>query len=132
MSNSSGLARSAAEGTIAALRLGDDIRGAGEGFRLLQFTALVSSPARGGPLVGSQGVHMGIITKGMARGPGGASTGAGFAVPIETVIGPADGSGNQALGSGVALPMTAIRLDRYASLCARRVCAVPVPPLRSV
>jgi hypothetical protein len=110
MSNSSGLAWSAAKGTIAALRLADDIPGAGQGFRLLQFTAPVSSGARG-VLVGSQGVHLGIITKGIARGPGGASTEAGLAIPIETVIGSANGSGSQALGSGTALQMSAIRLD---------------------
>jgi S1-C subfamily serine protease len=112
MSSSSGLASSAAKGTIAALRLADDIPGAGQGFRLLRFTAPVSSGARGGPLVGSQGVHLGITTKGIARESGGASTEAGFAVPIETVIGSANGGGNQALGSGAALQMSAIRLDR--------------------
>jgi hypothetical protein len=120
MSNSSGLAWSAVKGAIAALRLVDDIR-AGQGFRLLQFAPPVSSGARRGPLVGSQGVHLGIITKRIAQGPGGASTGTWFAVPAETVIGLANGSGNQALGSGVALQTSAIRLDRWAPLCARRV-----------
>jgi hypothetical protein len=110
MSNSSGLAWSAAKGTIAALRLADETLGAAQGFRLLQFTPPVSSGARG-VLVGSQGVHLGIITKGIARGPGGASTEAGFAVPIETVIGLANGSGNRALAGGAALQMIAIRLD---------------------
>jgi hypothetical protein len=112
MFNWSGLAWSAAKGTSAALRLADDIPRARQGFRLLQFTPPVSSGARGGLLVGSQGVHLGIITKGIARGLGGASTEAGFAVPIETVIGPANGSGSRALGGGAALQMTAIRLDR--------------------
>ena len=80
--------------------------------RLLPFTATVSRGARGGPLVGSQRVHLGIITKGIARGSGGASAEAGFAVPIETVISLADGCGKQALGRGAALPTTAIPLDR--------------------
>ena len=61
--------------------------------------------------MGLQGVHLGVITKGIARGPGGASTEAGFAVPIETVIGSANGSGSQALGGGAALRMSAIRRD---------------------
>jgi S1-C subfamily serine protease len=121
MSNSSGLAWSAAKRIIAALRLAEDLPGAGQGFRLLRFTPPVSSGARGGPPVGSQGVHLGITTKGIAREPGGASTEAGFAFPIETVIGLADGSGSQALGSGAALQMGAIRLDRQPSLCPRRV-----------
>jgi hypothetical protein len=85
--------------------LADEIPGAGQGFRLLPFTPPVSSGARG-LLVGSQGVHLGIITKGIARGLGGASTEAGFAVPIETVIGLASRSGSQALGSGAALQTT--------------------------
>jgi len=54
MSNSSGLAWSAAKGTVAALRLADHIPGARQGFRPLQFTARISSGA-GGPLVVSQG-----------------------------------------------------------------------------
>jgi hypothetical protein len=94
------------------LRLAGGVPGAGQGFRLLQFTASVSSGARGRPLVGSRGVHLGIVTKGITRGPGGACTGAGFAVPIETVIGSANGGVNRALGSGAARQMTAIRVDR--------------------
>ena len=62
-----------------------------------------------GPLVGSQGVHLGTITKGIARGPGGASTEAGLAAPSETVIGLAKGRGEQALGNGAALEMPASR-----------------------
>jgi hypothetical protein len=68
MPNLSGLAWSAAKGTIEALRLAEDIPGAGQGLRLLPFTAAVSSGARGGLLVGSQSVHFVIITKGIARG----------------------------------------------------------------
>jgi hypothetical protein len=52
MSNSSDLAWSAGKGTIAAPRLADDTPGAGQGFRLLPFTAPVSSRARRGPLAG--------------------------------------------------------------------------------
>jgi S1-C subfamily serine protease len=109
VSSSSGLGWSASKGIIAALRLADEIPGAGQGFRLLQFTAPVSSGASGGPLVDSQGALLGIITKGIAGGSGGAPAEAGFAVPIETVIGLADGSRSQALGSGVALQMPASR-----------------------
>jgi hypothetical protein len=99
MSCSSGLAWSAAQGTIAALRRADDIPGAGLGLRLVPFRAAVGSGADGSPLVGSQSVHLGIITKRLARGSGGAPAEAGFAVPIETAIGSADGSGKQAPGA---------------------------------
>jgi hypothetical protein len=50
MSNLSRLAWSAGKRIMAALRLPDDIPGAGPGFRLLPFTAAVSSGASGGPL----------------------------------------------------------------------------------
>jgi hypothetical protein len=52
-----------------------------------------------------------MITKGIAQGPGGASTEAGFAVPIQTVNGLVNGGGNQALCGGAALQMPAIELD---------------------
>jgi hypothetical protein len=79
---------------------------------VLPFTAAVSRGASGGPPVDPQGALLGIITKRLARGLGGGSAEAGFAVPIETVIGLTDGSGKQALGSGAALPMTASRRGR--------------------
>jgi len=107
VSNSSGLAWSASKGIIAALRLADEIPGAGQGFRVLQFTAPVSGGASGGPLVDSRGALLGVITRGIALGQGGMQSGAGFAVPIETVIGLADGTGSLALGNGAALQMPA-------------------------
>jgi hypothetical protein len=109
VSNSGGLAWSACKGIIAALRLADEIPGAGQGFRVLQFTAPVSGGASGGPLVDARGALLGVITKGIASGQGGMQSGAGFAVPIETVIGLADGSGRLALGNGAALQMPASR-----------------------
>ena len=109
VSNSSGLGWSASKGIIAALRLADEIPGAGQGFRLLQFTAPVSGGASGGPLADARGALLGIITKGIAPGRGGTQPGAGFAVPIEMVIGLADGTGSLALGSGAALEMPASR-----------------------
>jgi hypothetical protein len=110
VSHSSGLGWSASKGIIAALRLADEIPGAGQGFRLFQFTAQTSGGASGGPLVDSRGTLLGIITRSLASGQGGAQPGAGFAVPIETVIGLADGTGSLALGSGAALQMPASRL----------------------
>jgi hypothetical protein len=100
VSSSNGLGWSASKGVISALRLADEVPGAGQGYRLLQFTAPVSGGASGGPLADSRGTLLGIITKGIASG-------AGFAVPIEAVIGLADGTGSLALGSGAALHMPA-------------------------
>ncbi|MGA9209579.1 MAG: trypsin-like peptidase domain-containing protein [Terriglobales bacterium] len=103
VSNSNGLAWSASSGIFSASRLADEIPGAGQGFTVLQFTAMVSGGASGGPLVDSRGALVGIITKGVASGT------VGFAVPIEAVIGLADGNMNLALGSGAALQMPSNR-----------------------
>ena len=102
VSNSNGLAWSASAGIFAASRLADEIKGAGQGFTVLQFTAPVSGGASGGPLVDSGGALVGIITRG-------AASGVGFAVPIEAVIGLADGNVNLALGSGAALQLPSNR-----------------------
>ncbi len=105
VSSSGGLGWSASKGVISALRLADEVPGAGQGYRLLQFTAPVGGGASGGPLADSRGALLGIITKGIAAGPRGVQAAGGFAVPVEAVIGLADGTGNQALGSGAALQM---------------------------
>jgi hypothetical protein len=100
VSNSNGLGWSASKGIFAASRLADEIPGAGQGYRVLQFTAPVSGGASGGPVVDSNGTLVGIITKGLSAGGG-----AAFAVPIESVIGLTDGTENLALGNGAALQM---------------------------
>ena len=87
----------------------------------MRFSAPASGGASRGPLAGWQGAHLGINARGIVRGPGGASAEAGFAVLIETVMGPGNGSGNRAPGSDAAPQMGAIRLDREAPVCARRV-----------
>jgi hypothetical protein len=98
VSNSAGLPWSASKGVLAASRLADEIAGAGQGYRLLQFTAEVAGGSSGGPLVNSGGELIGVITGGVPGGPG-------FAVPIETIIGLSDGTMHLALGSGSALQM---------------------------
>jgi hypothetical protein len=68
VSTSSGLASSARKGIITALRLADDIPGAGQGFRLVQFTRLRSAAGPAGALVGSQDALLGIVAKRIAPG----------------------------------------------------------------
>ncbi len=99
VTNASGLAWSATEGILSAIRPADEVPGAGSGFRLLQFTAPVAPGASGGALVDRNGKLIGIIT-------GGKGT-AAFAVPIENVIGLPDLGPRVALGSGAALQMPA-------------------------
>jgi len=106
VSNSSGLAWSASSGIFSASRLADEIPGAGQGFRVLQFTAPISGGASGAPVTDSQGRLVGIVTGGIGSGhKATVSSGPGFAVPIDAVIALADGSMTLALGSGAALQM---------------------------
>ena len=98
VSTSAGLPWSASKGVLAASRLADEIPGAGQGYRVLQFTAPVAGGSSGGPLVNAGGALIGVITKGVPAGPA-------FAVPIEAIIGLADGTMNLPLGSGSALQM---------------------------
>jgi hypothetical protein len=99
VTNADGLAWSATEGILSAIRPADEVPGAGSGFRLLQFTAPVAPGASGGALVDRTGALIGIITGGKGK--------AAFAVPIENVIGLPDSGSHIALGSGGALQLPA-------------------------
>jgi Trypsin-like peptidase domain len=100
VTNANGLAFSATEGILSAVRPADEVPGAGSGFRLLQFTAPVALGASGGALVDKDGALLGIIT-------GGIHGGAAFAVPIETVLGLPQSGRPTILGSGASLQMPA-------------------------
>jgi Trypsin-like peptidase domain len=97
VTNADGLAWSATEGILSAVRPADEVPGAGSGFRLLQFTAPVAPGASGGALVDRSGNLIGIITGGKGA--------AAFAVPIENVLGLPDTGHRIALGTGAALQM---------------------------
>jgi S1-C subfamily serine protease len=99
VTNADGLAWSATEGILSAVRPADEVPGAGSGFRLLQFTAPVAPGASGGALVDRSGRVIGIITGGKGA--------AAFAVPIENVLGLPDTGQHTALGSGAELQMPA-------------------------
>lgn len=99
VTNSGGWTWSATEGIISSLRDPDDVPGADSGFRLLQFTAPVGRGSSGGALVDGAGNLIGIITSG--------SPSAGFAVPIDSVIGLTRTSQATTLGSGRLLRMPA-------------------------
>jgi len=128
VSNSNGLAWSASSGIFSASRMADEVPGAGQGFRVLQFTAPISGGASGAPLVDSQGALVGIVTGGMTSGHKGTLSGPGFAVPIDAVIALADGSMNLALGSGAALQMPS---NRQSPSSAAVVSANPQELLRA-
>jgi hypothetical protein len=95
VTNSDGLSWSATQGIFSAVRPADEVPGAGQGYRLIQFTAPVAPGASGGPLADEKGSLVGIITR---SGPAGA-----LGVPIESVIGLADGGLKAPFGGGSAL-----------------------------
>lgn len=107
ITNENGLTWSATEGIVSAIRPADEIPGAGSGFRLVEFTAPVAAGSSGGALVDRTGALIGIITSGKGS--------AGFAVPIESVIGLPDSGVRVALGSGANLQMPAKAADLPAS-----------------
>jgi len=99
VTNAGGLAWSATDGILSAVRPADEVPGAGSGFKLLQFTAPVAHGSSGGALVDSTGALIGIITSGKDN--------AAFAIPIENVLGLADSGRRITLGSGAALQLPA-------------------------
>lgn len=97
VTNAGGLSWSATEGILSAVRSADEVPGAGTGFRVLQFTAPIAPGSSGGALVDRSGALVGIIIGGKEN--------AGFAVPIENVLGLPDSGRRVALGSGAALQL---------------------------
>jgi S1-C subfamily serine protease len=97
ISNPGALSWTASSGVLSALRLADEVPGAGSGFRLLQFTAPVSPGSSGGALIDAQGRLLGIVV-GSRQGQN-----LNFAVPIESVLGLADAPTRAAVGGGSGL-----------------------------
>lgn len=99
VSNAGALPWTASSGVVSALRVADEVPGAGSGYRLIQFTAPVSPGSSGGVLVDVQARLLGIIV--------GSRTGQNlnFAVPIESVVGLANRSGGTLLASGADLQL---------------------------
>ena len=99
VSNPEGLFWSASNGILSALRLADEVPGAGAGYRILQFTAPISPGSSGGALVDSKGRLLGIVVGSM---PG---QNVNFAVPIQSVLGLASAQGGRAFGAGRELTL---------------------------
>ncbi|MGH9944575.1 MAG: S1C family serine protease [Pyrinomonadaceae bacterium] len=101
VSHEPGFAWSASQGVLSGVRLADDVPGAGGGYQIYQHTATVANG--GGVLVDSQGYALGLITGTPAVG--------GFAVPLGSVLGLANGTNRTALGAGTELkPAEPVRL----------------------
>lgn len=82
VSQAQALPWTASSGIASAVRLADEIQGAGTGYRLIQFTAPISAGSSGGLLVDGNARLLGIIVGTFEEGQN-----LNFAVPIESVIG---------------------------------------------
>jgi len=98
VSNAVGLPWTASSGILSATRMADDVPGAGNGYRILQFTAPSSPGSSGGVLVDSEAHVLGIVVGSFNVGQN-----VNFAVPIDSVAGLANVSGGTRFDSGARL-----------------------------
>jgi hypothetical protein len=98
VSHPKGLTWSSSNGVLSAVRLADDVPGAGQGFRLIQFSAPVSNGSSGGVLVDSQGRAVGLIVAQLTEGQN-----LNFAIPINNVTGLANMTVSMAFNNGSSL-----------------------------
>jgi S1-C subfamily serine protease len=100
VSHAGTLSWTVSSGILSAVRLADEVPGAGSGYRLLQFTAPVSPGSSGGALVDAQGNAMGIVAGSLE-----AQQNLNFAVPIESVMGLTRSKEAKPYGSGSVLKL---------------------------
>lgn len=91
---------SASSGVVSAVRMADEVPGAGKGFRVIQFSAPTSPGSSGGVLVDTQGRAVGLIVGSLEQGQN-----LNFAVPVESVVGLANGAVMRSFASGAALQL---------------------------
>lgn len=90
-----------ADGLLSATRLADEIPNAGQGFRVLQFSAPVSAGSSGGLLTNENGQAIGLIVASMTAGQN-----LNFAIPISAVKGLADSTQKiMSFGNGSSLEL---------------------------
>lgn len=85
ISNPQGLNWTVADGLLSSMRLADEIPNAGNGFRVLQFSAPVSAGSSGGLLLDEKGQAIGLIVASLTSGQN-----LNFAIPIASVKGLGD------------------------------------------
>jgi len=91
ISHSPGAAWNTSAGNISGIKMADQVPGAGQGYRLVQFTAPISPESSGGILADAQGRALGIAVGTLSAGQN-----LNFAVPLESVLGLAQMSGGTA------------------------------------
>lgn len=95
VSHPASLSWSASSGVISAFRLADEIPGAGNGYRVIQFTAPSSPGSSGGVVIDARGNALGLIVGSLSSGQN-----LNFAIPIDSVIGLADTAPTKSFASG--------------------------------
>jgi len=122
VASAAGLPWTATSGILSAMRLADEVPGAGSGFRLLQFTAPLSPGSSGGVLVDDQAHALGIVLGSLSAGQN-----VNFAVPVESIAGLANASAGTpyALGNRLDLPQPGMPA---ASASRSAPAAPPAPP----
>src|SRR5258708_35620578 len=88
--------------------MGDDVAGAGNGSRILQFTAPLSPGSSGGVLVDAEARVLGIVVGSLSVGQN-----INFAVPIESVAGLANASGGTRFDSRARLQSFGARATAF-------------------
>ena len=82
ISNPQNLSWTFADGLLSSVRMADEISGAGHGYKVLQFSAPVSSGSSGGLLTDDKGQAIGLIVSTLSSGQN-----LDFAIPISSVNG---------------------------------------------
>ncbi|MBA2737583.1 MAG: trypsin-like peptidase domain-containing protein, partial [Pyrinomonadaceae bacterium] len=101
ISNPQGLNWTVADGLLSQMRLADEIPNAGNGFRVLQFSAPISAGSSGGLLTDEKGQAIGLIVASLTSGQN-----LNFAIPFSSVKGLANTSGKiMSFGSGKSLEL---------------------------
>lgn len=106
-SHPKGLTWTFSSGVLSAIRLADEVSGAGQGYRLIQFSAPVSGESSGGVLVDAYGRAVGLIVSQLLQGQN-----LYFAVPISTVKGLANMTPVAKYNSGNALSLSPLNTPR--------------------
>ncbi len=110
VSNGAGLPWTASSGVLSAVRMADEVPGAGNGYRLLQFTASLSPGSSGGVLVDAQARALGIVVGSITQGQN-----INFAVPMDSVAGLASASGGTPFASGARLQLLGAKVTSAAT-----------------
>jgi trypsin-like peptidase len=123
ISNAAGLPWTASSGILSAIRMADEVPGAGSGYRLVQFTAPSSPGSSGAVLVDTEAKVLGIIVGSYRVGQN-----INFAVPLESVAGLATGSGGTRFDSGARLQPPTTTGAETAATPARPPSVPAAPP----